>query len=247
VTTVAIIQARMGSTRLPGKVLMPLAGKSVLAQVIERVRACPQVDTTVVATTTLVADNAVVAEAVRCGAEVYRGSESDVLARYVEAARQFHADTIVRITADCPLLDPALLGAMLREYRATVTPTPLDYLSNTVTRCYPRGLDAEIVSRAALETAAAEARAADEREHVTPYLYRHPQRFRQRQYAPSATDHSGLRWTLDTPDDYAFLCAVYDALGPGRFTTAEVLALLERHPEIVALNAHVEQKPLRVA
>jgi spore coat polysaccharide biosynthesis protein SpsF len=237
----------MGSTRLPGKVLMPLAGKSVLARVIERVRACPEVVTTVVATTGLPADDAVVAESIRCGAHVYRGSESDVLARYVEAARQYRADTVVRVTADCPLLDSELLCAMLREYHGIAADAPVDYLSNTLTRRYPRGLDVEIMSWAALEQAHREAQADDEREHVTPYLYRHPQRFRLREFGVTERDRSTFRWTLDTPDDYALLCAVYDTLGPGRFVTADVYALLERRPEIAAINAHVEQKPLRLA
>lgn len=241
--TIAIIQARMGSTRLPGKVLKPLGGRSVLSQVIRRVGACPGLTEVVVATTTHAEDDAIVAESERCGVETFRGDRDDVLSRYYLAAKAHEASLVVRVTSDCPLFDPTLLGAMLAAYHAGEAP---DYLSNTLERRYPRGLDAEIFTFAALERAHREATKPYEREHVTPHLYQHPERFSVRQYAPGGEDHSALRWTLDTPEDFTFLSAVYDVLGPdgASFTTQDVLALLAERPELIALNSHVRQKQL---
>lgn len=241
-TTVAVIQARMGSTRLPGKVLLPLGGATVLGQVIRRVRACPGLDAVVVATTGRAADDPVAAEAARHGAGVFRGSEDDVLARYHEAARAAGAQTVVRVTADCPLFDPAVLAAMLVRWRRA---QPLDYLSNSLERTYPRGLDAEVFGFAALERAHREARRPWEREHVTPYLYGHPERFRLAQ-CRGGRDLSAHRWTLDTPEDWELIRRIYDALGAdgALFSTDAVLALLAAHPDWPALNAHVEQKTL---
>lgn len=242
--TVAIIQARMGSTRLPGKVMKTLAGRTVLAHVAERVRLCPLVDEVIVATTTSAADDVIVGECARLGVRCFRGSEQDVLSRYHAAASQALADVVVRVTADCPLFDPLLLEQMLRQFRdARAAGEPLDYLSNTLERSYPRGLDAEVFTFAALERAHREARLPAEREHVTPYLYRHPERFQIRG-VKSERDLSRHRWTLDTPEDWAFISALFEQLGAGRFGTRAVLEFLERRPDLVALNAHVAQKAL---
>jgi spore coat polysaccharide biosynthesis protein SpsF len=245
-STVAIIQARMGSTRLPGKVLLDLCGRSVLAHVVARAQAARHIDRVVVATTLLAADNAVVAEAERCGAGVHRGSEHDVLARYYEAATRERADTVVRITADCPLIDPELVDAMLARFSAAQGSAPVDYLSNTLERSFPRGLDAEIFSMAALTRAWREALAAEEREHVTPYIHRHPELFRLENHS-GPDDRSGVRLTLDTPEDWAVIHAVVEALGGGAriIPTREVLQFLAGHPEIAALNAAVGQKAVR--
>jgi spore coat polysaccharide biosynthesis protein SpsF len=236
--TAAIIQARMGSTRLPGKVLRKLGTRSVLAQTVRRVRAAGVADVLVVATTLLPADGAVAAEAAACGAAVYRGSEDDVLDRYYQAAREARADVVVRVTSDCPLYDGALLAAMHRRF--TEPGGAVDYLSNALERTYPRGLDTEIFTFAALARAHREAADPAEREHVTPYLYRHPALFHLASHT-GTPDRSNLRWTLDTEEDWAFLTAVVAALGDD-CTTEEVVALLVRRPELVALNAHVEQK-----
>jgi spore coat polysaccharide biosynthesis protein SpsF len=245
--SVAIIQARAGSTRLPGKVLRELCGRTVLAQVIRRVARCPLLDAVVVATTTGRADDAVEREARAQGAQVFRGSEDDVLARYHGAALEAGADNIVRVTADCPLFDPEVLGRMLEAFfarRAKLGATALLYLSNTLgRRTFPRGLDAEIFTMAALSAAHAAAREPWDREHVTPYFYGHPERFVLESFQQAA-DCSAHRWTLDTEEDWALIHAIHAALGAdGRdFTTREVLAYLAAHPELVALNAHVEQK-----
>jgi spore coat polysaccharide biosynthesis protein SpsF len=243
---VAIIQARMGSTRLPAKIMKKISGRTVLDHVLARVRACPRLQGVVVATTTAPADDAVMAETVKQGAGCFRGSESDVLSRYCLAARENRAEVVVRITSDCPLYDPELLTDMLDEFQAKgAAGGPVDYLSNTLVRTFPRGLDTEIFTGQALERAHQEARQPFEREHVTPYFYQNPQKFALHSFRQTA-DLSGYRWTLDTPDDLRFVEAVYAALYSNgrRFTTREVLDLLKRQPELAAINAHVEQKKL---
>jgi spore coat polysaccharide biosynthesis protein SpsF len=244
VNTVAIVQARMGSTRLPGKVLEDLCGETVLGRVIERVAACERIDDVVVATTDLSRDDAVAREAARRGAKVFRGSEEDVLGRYFGAATKFSAEVVVRVTADSPLFDPELLSEMLKRFfELQSRDTPVDYLSNTRTRSYPVGLGAEIFTCDALERAAREATDPYDREHVTPYLYREPGRFRVHAYV-GEVDLSQHRWTLDTPEDLRFVRAVYSTLTDAGtdVTTQSVLDLLRAHPELAALNAHVQQR-----
>lgn len=244
--TVAIIQARLGSTRLPGKVLLRLADDTVLGHVVRRVRACRRLDEVVVATTVEAEDAAIVAECARLGVPSFRGSAEDVLGRYFHAARGVGAETVVRVTSDCPLFDPALLGRMLEEFQRLNEPAvTVDYLSNTLRRTFPRGLDAEIFTFAALQCAFTEANAPHEREHVTPFLYADPERFRLHSFE-NPTDLSGHRWTLDTLDDWKLIEAVYRALHQpgGIFTTESVLKLLRGLPDLATLNAHVEQKKL---
>ncbi len=240
--TIAIIQARMSSTRLPGKVMKKLADKSVLAHVISRLQASKTLDGLVVATTTHSVDDAIVAESRKYGAGVFRGSEEDVLGRYAAAAGDCGADVVVRITSDCPLIDPELIDHMVRKFFSLPA---VDYLSNTLERTYPRGLDVEIFSRKVLAMAAQQAQEPFEREHVTPYLYQHEDLFQLVSHK-DLVDRSHYRWTLDTPSDWQFIEAVYQYLyRPGEtFTTADVFALLQRHPEMEKLNEHVEQKKL---
>ncbi len=237
--TVAIIQARMGSTRLPGKVLRPLAGDTVLGHVVRRVRQAKRLDGVCIATTESAADEPIVAESSRLGVSCWRGSEQDVLARYFGAAQASEADVIVRVTSDCPLFDGAVLDEMLAAFSAT---PGLDYMSNVQARRFPRGLDAEIFTFAALERVHREATRQHEREHVTPYFYQHSELFRLHSFV-GKEDLSAHRWTLDTPEDWQFVEAVYAALGAD-FTTASVLNLLKARPELAKLNAHVEQKKL---
>ncbi len=234
----------MGSTRLPGKVLLPLGGTTVLGCVIERLAVAQRVDAIAVATSTLRQDDAVVREAQRLGALVHRGSASDVLARFAGAAQETNAAVVVRVTADCPLIDGALIDRMLESFESE----PCDYLSNVMPRTFARGLDAEIFTRDTLEVVRERARQQYEREHVTPYIYEHPDEFSLRGFVDkSGADRSNLRWTLDTEQDFEFLQAVYAAfasVGPSAVATADVIALLERRPELLALNAAVKQKSL---
>jgi spore coat polysaccharide biosynthesis protein SpsF len=236
--TVAIIQARMGSTRLPGKVLMNLPGGTVLSHVIERVRNAGRVSETVIATTTAKSDDAIVEECNRLGVPCFRGSEKDVLARYHGAAKQFQADLVVRVTSDCPLFDGSLLDRMLQRFDA-------DYMSNTLRRRFPRGLDAEMFTFAALDRAFREASSPHQREHVTPYLYEHPELFHLQSYEEEP-DRSQHRWTLDTVEDWKFIEAVFGELyRPNHsFSTADVLNLLQRRPELAKINSAVTQKAL---
>lgn len=241
---VAIIQARMGSTRLPGKVLRVLGNATVLAHVVRRARRASNIDAVVIATTELPQDDAIVEAGPALGASVFRGSEDDVLSRYYFAAKRAAADAIVRITSDCPLLDADVLQAMVARFLGTHRGgVPLDYLSNTLTRTYPRGLDVEVFTFAALERAHREASDAAEREHVTPYIYRNPGLFRieQHKYAVDASRH---RWTLDTEDDWRLLQRIFTRLGEQRddFTTREILALLAQEPGLATINSHVAQK-----
>jgi spore coat polysaccharide biosynthesis protein SpsF len=238
---IAIIQARMGSTRLPGKVLMNLAGEPVLVRVIERARRATLLDDVVVATTTQPADDAIVQLCAERNYPCFRGSEDDVLDRYYQAARQYEADVVVRITSDCPLIEPQVIDQGLQEFFEHQA----DYASNGMsTRTFPRGLDVEVMTFAALERAWQEDTNPAWREHVTPYIYRHPELFRLHALA-NPVDLSHMRWTVDTPEDLAFVRHIYDHFGNDAFSWQDVLALLEQHPEWLEINRHVEQKQVR--
>ena len=241
--TVAIIQTRMGSSRLPGKVLMDLAGDTMMARVVERVRAATTIDEIVIATTTRRTDDAIVREAKRIGATTYRGSEDDVLARYVGAARATSAEVVVRLTSDCPLLDPDVIDTVVAECRADV-----DYASNTQRRTYPRGLDVEVFHRDTLERVARMATSDQAREHVTAFLVERPELFEVRDVIAS-TDDSDLRWTVDAPDDLALVRNLYELLdlqtGPRPYR--ELVEAVRARPGFVVANAHVVQKVVRVA
>jgi spore coat polysaccharide biosynthesis protein SpsF (cytidylyltransferase family) len=242
---VAVVQARFGSTRLPGKALADLAGRPVLAHVVERASAIPGVDEVVVATTTVARDDALADWARGRGIACVRGSEDDVLDRFVTALAAHPADAVVRVTADCPLLDPQVAGQVVAAFlrgpepgRTVAGSPPLQYASNVDPPTFPDGLDTEVVAREALLAAWREARLPSDREHVTPWIRRHPERFPQVNVrAPE--DLSGLRWTVDTEADLAFVRAVHERLASGRhlFGMREVLALLRAHPELSALNA----------
>lgn len=238
---VVIIQARMTSMRLPGKSLMPLAGRPMLAHVVERARLIPGIDAVWIATTNDGSEEPLVALAQAIGVPVYRGSVEDVLSRYAAIAHDTQADIIMRITADCPLIDPQVSGRVLALFE-TSRPE-CDYASNTLRRTYPRGLDTEVFSNRALQRAAAEATDPMDREHVTRFLYTNPDRFRLENLS-HVTDYSDLRWTVDTPEDFAFVSQVYDHLEPPALARSweDVLAVLAKFPELSEINAHVEQK-----
>ncbi len=239
--TLAIIQARMGSTRLPGKVLLDLGGATVLARVVRRLERSQQISQIVVATTTAPADEAIVVECERLQVSSFRGSEGDVLDRYYRAARSYSADTVVRITGDCPLIDPMLVDETIRIFKDERA----DYASDVLPRAYPRGLDNEVFRTAALERAWHEAREPYQREHVTPYLYEHPEIFRLAS-AKGDVDYSHYRWTLDTPEDLILLRAIYSRFdNRDDFHWQDVIALMEREPELAELNSQVLQKSLR--
>lgn len=236
---VVIIQARMGSTRLPGKVMKRLHDRTVLAHVINRCQHIPQVAEVIVATSDLSADDAIAEEATNIGVQAVRGSESDVLSRYVLAAKKLQPTAIVRVTSDCPLLDPHVSGRVVAHFLQSGA----DYCSNTEVRRYPRGLDTEIFSYEALLRADAESYLESHREHVTQFIYQHPDRFNI-EHIRHDVDVSHYRWTLDTPEDWQLIQAIYDELyQPGKvFAWTDVLDLLKQRPELHQLNAHIEQK-----
>lgn len=236
---VTIVQARTGSSRLPGKVLLDLSGAPMLTRVVERARQCAT-DATVIATSTAPGDDAVEDLADTLGVACFRGSEEDVLARFVGAARVHGADAIVRITADCPLLDPAVTNSVIRAF----IEAGVDFASNALERSFPRGLDSEVFSRAALERACAESQAPYERAHVTPYLYALQNGFRLAPVTLSGETHARHRWTVDTPEDLTFVRAVYDRVGPNTTDWRTILEAVEAEPSLTQINALIHQKHL---
>jgi len=238
---VAIVQARMGSTRLPGKVLLDLAGKSILGRVVERLGRAHAIHEVLIATTDSPRDELIVEECRRLEVPVSRGQEEDVLDRYYQAAKSIAADVVVRVTSDCPVIDPEVTDRTVREF---LEARP-DYAANTLQRTYPRGLDTEVMTADALARAWEEAHQPYERIHVTPYLYEHPEKFRLLSVT-GEKDWSRHRWTVDTPEDLQLIRAIYDRLGrSGDFLWSDVLNLVERNPELVELNRFVMQKGLR--
>ena len=229
---VCIIQARMSSTRLPGKVLLPLAGREVLAHVLERLAVCETIDDFVVATSDQPSDDVLAQWCDRRGVQVFRGSLDDVLDRYYQCALQSRADAVVRITADCPALDPTIVDEVVHGFKAG--DFDLFYLGGE----FPDGLDCAVFSFFALERAWREATLKSEREHVGPYVVNHPERFR----LGNLEKFTGLahhRWTLDEPRDLAFLQAVFERLqrlGGKPFLAGEILDLLNREPELLSAN-----------
>jgi spore coat polysaccharide biosynthesis protein SpsF len=237
---VAIVQARMGSTRLPGKVLLDLADEPMLARVVRRTRQAQALNEVVVATTVQPADDAIEQACADHGWPCSRGSEEDVLDRYYRAAIAYQVDVVVRITSDCPLIEPQIIDRVVGEF-LDLQPD-VDYACNILPhRTFPRGLDTEVMRFDVLERVWHEDLNPAWREHVTLYIRRHPDLFRIYGVV-NATDYSHMRWTVDTVEDLAFACRIYDHFGHDRFSWREVLAVLEEHPEWVEINRHVRQK-----
>jgi spore coat polysaccharide biosynthesis protein SpsF len=231
-----VLQARVSSSRLPGKVLKPILGQPMILRQIERLRRCKRMDQLVVATSTDPSDDPLVRMCEDSGVAVYRGSLLDVLSRYVGAAASYQPTAVVRLTGDCPLADPTLIDRAIENYSAG----GYDYLSNVDPPTYPDGLDAEVVSYRALLEANDRARLPSEREHVTPYIRDHPEQFRLGAMKQNI-DLSGLRWTVDNAEDFEFVRLVYEALYPSnlRFDTADILELMGRRPELARINSHI--------
>ncbi|MFC2027887.1 cytidylyltransferase domain-containing protein [Chloroflexota bacterium] len=241
VKTVAIIQARMGSTRLPEKVLKDLAGQTVLERVINRAFRAKVLNTVVVATTTKPSDDAIIRLCQEKDWRYFRGSEEDVLDRYYKAALENEADVVVRITSDCPLIEPKIIEQLVAEFMSHYS--EVAYVSNTRARTFPLGLDAEVMSFHALERAWNEDDNPAWREHVTPYILRHPEKFRIRDVT-AESDYSYMRWTVDTAEDLAFVRKIYDHFPDDTFSWEDVLRVLEMNPDWLKINQHVQQKVL---
>ena len=238
---VAIIQARMGSTRLPGKVMKEILGKPVILWDLDRISISKLIDDIVVAIPYGKENDVIVDTIKKYNDKILttRGSEDDVLDRYYRAAVQTHADVVVRITSDCPLIDPVVIDNVIEQF----LDNDCDYCSNSVTRTYPRGLDTEVFSFKALEEAWNEATKDYEREHVTPYIIKNSDKFKLLDVA-NDIDLSHLRWTLDTKEDFEFIDAVYKRIYPKKqlFLMDDVLELLDKEPELIDINRHIEQK-----
>ncbi len=237
---VVIIQARMGSERLPGKVLLDIEGQTMLERVVRRVQQSRLITRVVVATTTSEADDAVANAARSIGADVTRGSEMDVLDRYYQAAEEFGAQVIVRVSADSPFVDPKVCDQAIEAYLSAQP--AVDYASNKLSPTFPLGLDVEVFSRDALDRSWREASESFQRAHVTVYIYRNPSIFR---LLPVTTDPDLhlMRWTVDTPDDLEFARIAFQRLG-GRndFSWLDVVEIVVREPELSDINSHLRPK-----
>jgi len=231
---VCIIQARMGATRFPDKVLFDLEGKPMLVQQIERLMHSKLIDTVVVATSTSIADNAIKALCDKHRYSCFRGSETNVLERYYKTALAYEANIIVRVTGDCPLVDPEVTDKVIQYY----LDNNYDYVSNTLVPTYPDGLDTQVFSFRVLGKANKEATTKLEREHVIPYIKNHPDIFSLAN-VECEQDLSYMRWTVDYPEDLKFIRAVYKRLfrNNKRFGYKNVVKLLERNPWMMELNS----------
>lgn len=239
----AYIQARMGSTRLPGKVLKKVLDKPLLAFLVERVAQSKEIDEMMILTTDQSEDDVIAQFCNENHLLCFRGSEEDVLDRYYQAALLRCPEGIVRITADCPLIDPEVIDQVVRTFREAHS--LIDYVSNSLERTFPRGLDVEVFSFKALEESFQHAVQPEEREHVTLYLYRHPEIFHLKNIAhyPSLAHY---RWTVDTPEDFALVRLILEHLYPvcPSFRLNDILQLLAKHPDWMKLNAHIQQKSI---
>jgi spore coat polysaccharide biosynthesis protein SpsF (cytidylyltransferase family) len=233
---IVIAQARMGSNRLPGKVLKDLCGAPVIAHVLARARAIPGIDGVCCAVPEGPGDDPLADTATRLGALVARGSESDVLSRYLAAARMCNASVVIRVTADCPVLDPQVSGRVLSEF---LVHRP-DYASNGEPRSWPQGYDTEVFSREALERMAIEAVTPYQREHVTPWLLQTPGTVR-RNVSLETSNYSQWRWTLDFPEDLTFLRTLLGRCAPLPHLAGfdELRAIVEQDPSIARINSHL--------
>ena len=242
--TVITIEARMSSTRLPGKVLEPILGHPMLALMIERLSRVRLADEIVVATSDNPADDPIVELARRLNVAWFRGSEMDVLDRVLQSARQIKADLIVETTGDCPLIDPETIDRVIE----TFLENSVDYCSNMLKRTYPRGMDVQVFPLSVLEKVAQLTHDPVDREHVSLYIYQHPEQFRLLNVASDLPPHIGeLRLTVDKTEDLELIKRIYEALYPTRpaFRLKDILDLLDRRPELVEINRHVKQQPVR--
>jgi spore coat polysaccharide biosynthesis protein SpsF len=238
---VAIVQARYGSNRLPGKILKEISGKPMLWHVVNRLSFSKLINKIIIATTNIPNDNITEKFCIDNKIDFYRGSDDDVLSRYYEAAKRFNADIVIRITSDCPLIDPLIIDKMLVSF-LTVS-SNCDYMSNVIERTFPRGLDTEIFTFNALEKAINEAATPFEKEHVTPFIYNHTDLFKTRNYSNNK-DYSFHRWTVDTEEDFRLIEVIYKELySPDKlFLFEDVLKLFEQKPELIKINQHIKQK-----
>ncbi len=235
-----IIQARMGSTRLPGKILKKILGKTMIEHMIERVKRSKSIDKIILATTLNKEDAGLSVIAKRQKIDFYRGSEKDVLDRYYQAAKKFKADVVVRVTGDCPLIDSAVVDRVVNFYKKNMD--KFDYVDNVLPPTFPDGMDVEVFSFSALERAWREAKLPSEREHVDPYIIYHPEIFRLGSVRYKK-DISNLRLTVDNPEDLTLVRDIFKFLYKKnkRFSLEDILVLEKEHPEMFRVNRHLER------
>lgn len=238
----AIVQARMSSSRLPGKVMKKICGRPMLQWVVQRARRASCINQLAVAITTDSADDILESYCREHAIEVFRGSPADVLDRFVQAGRKLFADVIVRLTADCPLIDPGVIEQTFHAF----TESNVDFAANRLPppykRTFPIGLDVEIVAMAALEKAWREAAELYQREHVMPYIYQHPDLFKTR-IIDHAQDYGMYRWTVDTAEDLLFIRTIAEKKSCQMdFGWLDVIDLLNQHPGLMKINANIKHK-----
>ena len=238
--TLIIVQARMGSSRLPGKVLKEVCGKTLLEHLIVRLRRVKQVDNIVIATTIKEQDSQIVDLCIKLNTSFYRGPEDDVLSRYYEAALNYEADLVVRVTSDCPLIDPSIIDSVVSFY--INNQDRADYVSNCLKRTYPKGMDVEVSSFSILKEAYEEAKENYEREHVTPFIISRPSRYRLHNIEHS-TNLSHYRLTVDTPEDMELIRRIFETLHykKSAFSLKDILLVMEDNPEWIDINSHIKQ------
>lgn len=239
--TVIIVQARMTSTRLPGKVLKLVDAKPLLAYLIERLRRVKLADDIVIATTGNSTDDVIVKFCECAKVNYFRGSENDVLSRYYQAAMKYNADVVVRITSDCPVIDPQVVDQVIGMFKSAYP--RLSYVSNIGERTFPRGMDTEVFTAKALEEAYREATEKPDREHVTPFIRRHTERYHSDNLRYKE-DQSIHRWTVDTSEDFQLIEKIISSLYPNNpeFALEDCLRLLEKNPQWMDINKEVRQK-----
>lgn len=242
---VTVIQARMGSSRLPGKVLMPILGKPVLWHIVQRLKKAEGIDQVIIATSRLTRDNPIAEFCQKQNVFCFRGDEVDVLDRFYQAAKASGAEDLIRITGDCPLADPELIGQVIHyyydygfEYCGVATGAGVAH--EGFNGRFPDGLDAEIFSFAVLERAWKEADGVLYREHVTPYLWKHPDKFKNGVFRSEKKDYSQMRWTMDNAEDYDLIRNIYESLYPENpgFLMKDILELMKKEPGLFSKNQH---------
>ena len=241
---ICFIEARCTSTRLPGKVLMPILGKPLLELMIERLRRARTLDGIVIATTDRPTDDPIEALGRRLGVGVFRGSEDDVLGRVLGAAQAYGADVIVETTGDCPLHDPAMVDKVVADFRLGGA----DFVCNILDYTTPRGTDVRVFTTAALAEINRTSSDPADHEHVSLHFWEHPEKYRLRNVRTELPPEvAQLRLTVDTQDDFELVRAIYEALYPRQpeFTLADVLAFLDQHRQLAGSNQHIQQKAVR--
>ncbi len=244
-SVVCIMQARTGSSRLPSKILKEVCNKTILQHDIDRLLMSKKIDKLVIATTESKDDDIIIEIAKNNNIGYFRGSENDVLSRYYFAAKKYNAEVVIRVTSDCPLIDPVIIDNMVNKFEHKLETEKIDYLSNKIKMTFPRGLDAEVFTFKALEKTYLEATQDFEKEHVTPYIYLNSDKFKIESYE-NEVDYSNYRWTLDTVEDFELIKNIYDNIYDENkmFLFYDVLEYINKNPEVSKINEHIVQKQL---